>query len=102
MGRVENRLRPANTVNRLRRSRLLVVHRVTVAYNELFDHLVGAGEYCRGYVKANDLCGRAIDDKLELSRKFNRQISGFLAFQNPVHVVGGAMIGFTLIDAITD
>lgn len=68
----------------------------------LFDDFIGASKYRRWDIEADDLCGRLVDNELKLSRKFNREIGGFLAFQNPVHEVGGSMIGFTLTDAITD
>jgi hypothetical protein len=46
----------------------------------LFDHLVGAGEQRRRNREAERFGGLEIDQKLDVSRKFHRQVARFGAF----------------------
>jgi hypothetical protein len=55
-----------------------------------FDDLVGAGEYCRCNGEAEGLRGLEVDEKLEFSRLFDRQIGGSFAFENLVDIDAGA------------
>ena len=66
------------------------------------DYLVGARKQRRRDDKADGLCSRCVDNKLKPSRKLNRQISRFLAFQDSIYVIGRAMVRLALTDAITN
>jgi hypothetical protein len=43
-----------------------------------FDHLIGNGEYARGYSEAERSCGLAVDDQLEFGRLLDGNEAGRL------------------------
>src|SRR5262245_9063908 len=51
-----------------------------------FDHLVGAGEQRGRHIDTESLGGPAIYYQLELRWLDDRQVTGFLAFENPSHI----------------
>jgi hypothetical protein len=55
-----------------------------------FDHLVGEREPPVRNLEAERLCGRQIDDEIELSRLFNWQVRGFDTAQNFVDEFGSS------------
>ena len=54
------------------------------------DHLVRPIQQRLRDRQADLLCRLEIDDELKLRRLLDGQVSGLGAFENPVHVVGGA------------
>ena len=58
----------------------------------LFDHLVGEREQVRWNFDAECLCGGEVDDQLEFSPEFDRQVAGLFALENPADVDAGAAI----------
>ena len=65
-----------------------------------FDDLVGAGEYCRCNGEAKGLRGLEVDEKLEFSRLFDRQIGGPFAFENLVDIYAGTSEDCALVGAV--
>ena len=61
----------------------------------LFDHLVGAGEQRRRNREAERFGGLEIDQKLDVSRKFHRQVARFDAFSVKNAPLLGAGIYFS-------
>src|SRR4029077_13284905 len=57
--------------------------------NASFDHLVGDGEHFVGNLEPKCLGGLEIDDEIEFDRLLDRQIAGFRALQNFVHIGRG-------------
>jgi hypothetical protein len=54
------------------------------------DHLVGAREHRWRHFQTKRLGGLDVDNQLELRRLLNGEIAGLGAFENLVHVGGGA------------
>src|SRR5262245_64353728 len=54
----------------------------------LFDHLVGAGEYCRRNGEAQRLRGLEVDRELVLGRCLHRKIARLLAFKDAIDIAG--------------
>jgi hypothetical protein len=52
----------------------------------LFDHLVGAGDERRRHVEAERLGGLEIDDELEVGRRLNGQVGGFVALEDTIGI----------------
>src|SRR5262249_41505232 len=52
------------------------------ADSDLFDHLVGTRQQCRGNFESERLRGLQVDDELELRRLLHRQVTGLLALEN--------------------
>jgi hypothetical protein len=67
-----------------------------------FDHLVGGYEQGRWHSEAKCLGGLEIDDKLEISRLLDRQISWPCAFEDPSNVNTGLAIQGREAGSITD
>src|SRR5262249_36952771 len=57
----------------------------------LFDHLVGRGEQRRRNSHAKGLCTFEIKCEHKFSRLLDRKISRFLALQNSIDIIGGAL-----------
>ena len=56
----------------------------------LLDHLIGADQERRRNGEAQQFCSLAVDDQLKLRRLLDRQVGGFGALEDPVHISGGA------------
>src|SRR5262249_61926935 len=74
----------------------------SAANSSLFDHLVGAGEYCRRYCEAQRLSGFKIDHQIVLVRGLHRQIAGFLPFEDAIHVTSGEAVLVNPISSVSD
>jgi hypothetical protein len=60
----------------------------TRAVERLFDHLVGAGEKCRGNIEAESLRRLEVHHHLEVDRLLNRQVGGLFSAQDAINVGG--------------
>src|SRR5262245_23793296 len=69
---------------------------------DLLDHLVGAYDEGRWNLNANRLGSFEVNDKLDLSGKFNGQIRDRTAFENLMHISCCAIKAVFKIDAIAD
>jgi hypothetical protein len=58
----------------------------------LFNQLIGGGEERRGYGQAQCLCSLEIDNHLELSGLFDREICGLYAFEDSFNIRGSPTI----------
>src|SRR5271165_345702 len=65
-------------LHRLDRTSLRLAH--------LFDHLVGAGQYCRQHVEAQCLGSFEVDDKLEFGRLLDRQVTGLFTLEDAIDI----------------
>jgi hypothetical protein len=54
-----------------------------------FDHLVGSGKQSRRDVEAERLGRSHVDDQIEFSRLFNRDVAWLRPTQNLVNITGG-------------
>ena len=61
-----------------------------------FDHLVGEREQRGRNFDAQCLCGGEVDDQIEFSREFDRQVAGLFALENSADVDTGAAISIRL------
>jgi hypothetical protein len=52
----------------------------------LFDHLVGAGEYCGRNFETECFSGFAVDNKFVLHGRLDPQVSGLFPFENAIHI----------------
>ena len=68
----------------------------------LFDHLVGAGEYCRRNCKAQRLRGFQIDHQLELGRRLHWEVGRLLAFENAIDITRRTAVWVNCITSIRD
>src|SRR5262249_3676247 len=48
------------------------------------------------------LCGGEVDDQIEFSPEFDRQVAGLFAFENPANVDGGGAISIRLTWSVAD
>ncbi len=60
--------------------------------DNLFDHLVGAGEQRCRHGKAECFCRFEIDHQFVLGRRVHRKVSRFLALKDAINVPGGAPV----------
>lgn len=67
-----------------------------------FDNIIGAREQCRRQFETERLGGLEIDEQLERGWLFNRQVGGFRAPKNPIHVIRAAPSQVGKISSITD
>jgi hypothetical protein len=58
----------------------------------LFDHLVGAPDQRVGNVDAERLAGLQVDDQFDLGCLLDRQVGGFVAFENPTGIDAGNVV----------
>ena len=58
----------------------------------LFDHLVGAGKYCRRNGEAERLRGFEIDHKFVFGRGLDRKVSCLFALEDAIDIVGRAPV----------
>src|SRR5215472_4546254 len=65
-----------------------------------FDHLVGKREQLGRDFDAQCLCGGEVDDQIEFGPKFDRQVAGLFAFENPADVDTSAAISIRLTWAV--
>ena len=65
---------------------IVVSHASRRSLHDSFDHLIRSRQHVRRNGQGNLLGGFQVDDKFELLRLFDPQISGLCAFQNLVHV----------------
>src|SRR5262249_46126122 len=68
----------------------------------LFDHLVGEREQRGRNFDAQCLCGGEVDDQIEFSREFDRQVAGLFALEDPADVDTGAAISIRLTWSVAD
>jgi hypothetical protein len=70
--------------------------------DNLFDHLVGAGEQHRRNLKAERLGSFEVDYQFELGRLQDGQISGLLPLQNAAHIDASLAITFGSARSVAD
>ena len=79
-------------------SRVFPSHRSLLACSScLFDHLIRPRQHVRRNRQTDLLGGFQIDDELELFRLLHRQVSRLGAFQNLVHICGGAAVQVEIV-----
>ena len=67
-----------------------------------FDHLVGECEQRGRNFDADCLCSGKVDDQIEFSPEFDRQVAGLFALENPADVDTGAAISIRLTWSVAD
>src|SRR5215831_5120363 len=66
----------------------------------LFDHLVGAGEYCRWNCETQRFSGLEIDHQFVLGRRLDGHVSRLLALEDAIDVAGRSPILVDIISSI--
>src|SRR5215211_3361215 len=69
---------------------------------KLFNYLVGLGNQCRRHDHTERLGSCQVDEELKSGGLLHGQVSGFVTFQNPIHVNRCAASHRTLVNSIGD